>query len=64
MRPVAEPRTTDICDRQVIERLFLDGVLAAPGDGAQTAGVVRVIVARARPVLPGLGEGLDVAAIT
>jgi hypothetical protein len=58
-RLIIEPGTADMRGRGVIERFFLDGVLAEPGVGAQAAGDGGPGAAAGFQVA---GEALDVGA--
>jgi hypothetical protein len=46
VRLIIQPGTADVRGGRVVKKLFLDGVLVEPGDGAQPP----VTVARARPL--------------
>ena len=54
---IVQPGTSDMGCRGVVEEVFLDGVLAEPGDGAQPAGHRRPSAA---PGFQVAGEALDV----
>jgi hypothetical protein len=57
MRLAVQPRPADVGGRGMVEEFLLDGVLAEPGDGAQSGGDGRASTA---PGFEFTGEGLDV----